>query len=117
MQTRHHFDDGGNVHNRNCRAEGCGKGKRAYVHLRDEVENESYFGMMRRCIKACGRRISEGNVEDIGVAIDLITEFEHVLAEGVAKLNAEGESWARIGDAAGITRQAAQQRWGTRKTA
>lgn len=111
MIDRHEFDDGGNVRNVNCRS--CGQRRRAYVHLRDEVETSSYTDMMRRCIRALGRRIGDGDVEDIGLALALRDELDQAVADGVRRLHEQGESWARIGRGAGITRQGALQRWGS----
>lgn len=41
-------------------------------------------------------------------------EADAELTEAVAKAQAAGVSWERIGEAAGVTRQAAWQRWGKR---
>lgn len=76
------------------------------------VENDAYVEMMRRCVKALGRRIGGGDVEHIALALALRDLLDVAIAEGVATLHQSGESWGRIGRAAGMTRQAAQQRWG-----
>ena len=41
--------------------------------------------------------------------------IDAAMAEAVKGLRAHGYSWAEIGYRLGITRQAAQQRWGTSK--
>jgi hypothetical protein len=43
----------------------------------------------------------------------LADELDAAIAEAVRGLRARGYSWAEIGARLGITRQAAQQRWGT----
>ena len=40
-------------------------------------------------------------------------EIDTAIAKAVNGLRARGYSWAEIGSRLGITRQAAQQRWGT----
>jgi hypothetical protein len=40
-------------------------------------------------------------------------ETEAAIAEAVKSLRTRSYSWAEIGSRLGITRQAAQQRWGT----
>lgn len=42
---------------------------------------------------------------------DAVTHAERQLADAVRAARAAGASWAQIGDAIGLTRQAAQQRW------
>lgn len=80
--------------------------------LRPTVENDAYVEMMRRCVRALGRRIGDGDVEHVGLALALRDEMDAAIAEGVRVLHEAGESWSRIGRAAGMTKQAAQQRWG-----
>ena len=42
----------------------------------------------------------------------LANELDNAIAEAVKGLRGRGYSWAEIGPRLGITRQAAQQRWG-----
>ena len=44
--------------------------------------------------------------------LGLAEEIDTAIAEAVKGLRAFGYSWAGIGSRLGITRQAAQQRWG-----
>lgn len=76
------------------------------------VENGAYMDMMVRCIRSLGRRIAAGDVEDIGRALELRKMLDDELTQAIRKLNDAGESWARIGRGAGITKQTAQVRWG-----
>ena len=84
-------------------------GKRTHT-----VENAAYVEMMGRCIRALGRRIGEGDVEHIGLALELRRQLDQAIADGVTELRRQGEPWANIGRGAGITRQTAQERWGTK---
>ena len=43
---------------------------------------------------------------------DLSAEIDTAIGQAVTGLRAFGYSWAEIGTRLGITRQAAQQRWG-----
>jgi hypothetical protein len=45
--------------------------------------------------------------------LGLAEEIDTAVAEAVKGLRACGYSWAEIGARLGVTRQAAQQRWGT----
>jgi hypothetical protein len=45
--------------------------------------------------------------------LGLAEESDTAIAEALKGLHAYGYSWAEIGVRLGITRQAAQQRWGT----
>jgi hypothetical protein len=44
--------------------------------------------------------------------VGLAKEIDTAIGEAVKGLRASGYSWAEIGSRLGITRQAAQQRWG-----
>lgn len=45
-----------------------------------------------------------------------IAEAQEELERAVARARAAGESWSSIGAAAGVTRQSAHERWGSRAT-
>lgn len=81
------------------------------------VENDAYGDMMRRMARAYGNRIAAGDVEDIGKALAVRDYLDQQIADGVARLHDAGESWSRIGRGAGITKQAAAERWGRKATA
>ncbi|MGP4105308.1 hypothetical protein [Nonomuraea sp. KM90] len=76
------------------------------------VENDQYAAFLRRAIRAYGRRIATGDVEALSDALALSTELDTAIGQAVAGLRAQGYSWADIARPLGITRQAAQQRWG-----
>lgn len=79
-----------------------------------DVETIDYAGMMRRLIRAHGRRVAEADPEDLRDMLALRGELDSAIAEAVAGQRANGHSWTHIADAAGTSRQAAQQRWGTK---
>ena len=80
---------------------------------RRQVENDEYSAFVRRILRAYGRRVGDGDVEAITLMMRLADEIDTAIAEAVKGLRACGYSWAEIGARLGITRQAAQQRWGT----
>ena len=76
------------------------------------VETPSYLSALRRMIRAGGLRVARTDTDDLSILIGLSTELDRAIGTAVMGLRAEGFTWESIGEAAGITRQAAQQRWG-----
>ncbi|MCF0092100.1 hypothetical protein [Micromonospora sp. MH99] len=79
---------------------------------RDVVENDAFGAFARRIIRAHGRRVATGDVEALRDLIALSSVIDEAIGEAVIGLRAFGYSWAEIGSRLGISRQAAQQRWG-----
>jgi hypothetical protein len=79
---------------------------------RRQVENDEYGAFVRRVLRAYGRRVGDGDVEALVLMVGLADEIDAAIGEAVIGLRARGYSWAGIGSRLGITRQAAQQRWG-----
>jgi hypothetical protein len=79
---------------------------------RDGVENDEYAAFTRRIIRAYARRVASGDVEALTDMVGLSTLLDDAISEAVTGLRAHGYSWAEIAARLGITRQAAQQRWG-----
>lgn len=69
--------------------------------------------MMRRMMRAYLARVADGDPDDLAGLVAFIDETEESLAATVrAMRKAYGWSWAEIGAALGVSRQAAQQRFG-----
>jgi hypothetical protein len=81
---------------------------------RRQVENDEYAAFVRRILRAYSHRVGDGDVEALALMLDLAEEIDTAIAEAVKGLHGHGYSWAEIGSRLGITRQAAQQRWGQR---
>ena len=81
---------------------------------RDVVENDEYHAFARRILRAYGRRVAQGDIEALIHMTGLAAEVETSIRQAVIGLRDFGYSWAEIGNRLGITRQAAQQRWGGR---
>jgi hypothetical protein len=79
---------------------------------RPVVENDAYAAFACRILRAYARRVATGDVEALIAMTGLADDIETALREAVTGLRAFGYSWAEIGSRLGVTRQAAQQRWG-----
>ncbi|WP_439427771.1 hypothetical protein [Micromonospora sp. LA-10] len=81
---------------------------------RDVVENDAFAAFARRIIRAHGRRVADGDVEALRDLVALSADLDRAITDAVIGLRAFGYSWTEIGQRLGISRQAAQQRWGDR---
>ena len=79
---------------------------------RRERETPEYADMVERMILAYGRRVGEGDVEELPRMIDMHRVLEEALDRAVVGLREFGYSWGEIAKRTGTSRQAAQQRWG-----
>jgi hypothetical protein len=76
------------------------------------VENDEYAAFAHRVLRAYARRVADGDVEALTLILGLSAEIDSAISQAVTGLRGFGYSWAEIGSRLGITRQAAQQRWG-----
>ena len=76
------------------------------------MENGEYAAFARRILRAYARRISAGDVDALADITVLAADVEDAIRQAVTGLRDFGYSWADIGLRLGVTRQAAQQRWG-----
>ena len=76
------------------------------------VENDAYAGFARRIVRAYSRRIATGDVDGLADLVDLSCQVDTAIHQAVTGLRAFGYSWTEIACRLGITRQAAQKRWG-----
>ena len=77
------------------------------------VENDDYGAFARRILAAYARRIARGDIDALNALTALSADIDTAITDAVTGLRACGYSWADIGTRLGVTRQAAQQRWGT----
>ena len=80
------------------------------------IENDDYAAFTRRVLRSYARRVALGDIEALEAMTGLADDIDTAIAHAVAGLRARGYSWADIGNRLGVTRQAAQQRWGTGST-
>ena len=76
------------------------------------AENDDYAAFARRILRAYARRVADGDIEALTLMLGLSAEIDTAIGQAVTGLRQFGYSWAEIGSRLGITRQAAQQRWG-----
>lgn len=79
---------------------------------REVVENDEFAAFARRIIRAHGRRVAAGDVEALRDLVALSSTIDDAIGDAVMGLRAFGYSWSEIGQRLGISKQAAQQRWG-----
>jgi hypothetical protein len=79
---------------------------------RRPVENDEYAAFVRRAIRAHARRVAAGDVDALADMTGLAADLYEAISLAVIGLRNIGYSWAEIAVRLGVTRQAAQQRWG-----
>ena len=77
------------------------------------VENDEYAAFLGRVLRAYSRRVAAGDIEAVADMTALADELGTAIQAAITSLRARGYSWADIAVRLSITRQAAQQRWGT----
>lgn len=75
-------------------------------------DHGEYFAFARRTVRALARRVGSSDPDDLALMLELKNELDAGLRRAVDDLRAAGFSWAEIANPLGMTRQAAQQRWG-----
>jgi len=81
---------------------------------RRAVENDEYARFVRRVVRAYARRVAGGDIDALADMTGLATELDEAIAQAVIGLRETGYSWTEIAARIGVSRQAAQQRWGRR---
>jgi hypothetical protein len=76
------------------------------------VENKEFHAFARRIIRAYGKRVANGDIEALPELIELAASLDEATTDAVKGLRAFGYSWNEIAARVGMSRQAAQQRWG-----
>jgi hypothetical protein len=79
---------------------------------RPPAENSEYAAFTLRILRAYARRIFAGDIDALTGMTALAAGVEDAPRQAVTGLRGFGHSWAEIGHRPGVTRQAAQQRWG-----
>ena len=79
---------------------------------RPVVENDAYAAFAHRILTAYARRIAGGDLESLPLLAALSADIDTAIGQAITGLRAFGYSWADIAARLGVTRQAAQQRWG-----
>jgi hypothetical protein len=77
------------------------------------VENAQYASFARRVLKAYARRVADGDIAALRELAVFVSDVDDATREAVTGLRRFGYSWLDIATQVGISKQAAQQRWGT----
>jgi hypothetical protein len=81
------------------------------------IENDEYAAFLGRVIRAYSRRVAAGDIEAIAGMATVADEIDTAIQDAISGLRTTGYSWADIALRLNVTRQAAQQRWGSVRTA
>lgn len=84
---------------------------------RREVETASYLAFARRIIRGAGERVAQADDWELAELVSLRDDVEAAITKAVAGLRAQGHSWQYIGDALGIKRHSAYERYAERISA
>jgi hypothetical protein len=76
------------------------------------TENTDYAAFASRVLKAHGRRVAEGDIEGLTELVNLTRQLDEAITNAISGLRTLGYTWADVALRLGITRQAAQQKWG-----
>jgi hypothetical protein len=76
------------------------------------VETLPFIQAVSRMIRAAGKRVADSDEFELYELYALREVLDDAIRDGVRGQLAIGRSWAHIGSALGVSRQAAQQRWG-----
>jgi hypothetical protein len=80
--------------------------------VRARYETPEYAAMMRRMLKAWGRRVADADPEDLAELIAARVLLDKITGEAIARMRTDHAlSWSDIARAAGTSRQAAYERW------
>lgn len=89
--------------------------------MKREYSNEEYCDFARRVVAGLVRRTAEGDMEDLRRTSALFDEFGLQLEDAIDELNDDGSpagySWREIGQALGISRSTAHNRFARRGAA
>lgn len=88
------------------------KGRQGNPDKRKTVETLPYIDFARRVIRGAGRRVADADEFELAALVELRRDLEYAIGEAIAGQRAYGRSWQHIGDALGISRQAAHERYG-----
>ena len=80
--------------------------------VKRERKLPEYCSMVRRVLRAHGRRVGDADPEDLTDLVALRVELDKAIAVAIMGQRRAGFSWADIGRGLGVTRQAAQMTWG-----
>lgn len=78
------------------------------------IETPEFAAMMRRMVRAYGRRVGDADPVDLEEMVALRDHLEAAIEEAVAGQK-RSFSWAEVAEGLGVTREAAWKRYGKKK--
>ncbi len=84
---------------------------------RGVVENPAFAAFAARILRAAARRVGDGDIEGLAGLVALRCELDQAISAAVEGLRQArwSYSWSEIAAVLGVSRQAAQQRYGVRR--
>lgn len=79
------------------------------------VETLDYLKMLRRMIRAAGRRVGDADEHELRELLSMREALDSAITDAVRGQRSIGRSWASIAEATGTTRQAAWEKWKDKK--
>jgi hypothetical protein len=76
------------------------------------TQNTEFAAFARRILRAYARRVADGDIEALRSLTTLASDVDNATRDAVRGLRLWGYSWSDIADCLGVSRQAAQHRWG-----
>jgi hypothetical protein len=75
------------------------------------VETMDYLAMVKRMLRAAGRRVADADEIELAELVKLRDELEATIAAAVQGQHDRGVSWRGIAAGLGMTRQSAHERY------
>ena len=76
------------------------------------VENPQYAAFVARILRAYARRVAAGDIEALRSMVALRSDVDTAVRTAVEGLRSVGYSWSEVGFRLGVSKQAAQMRYG-----
>jgi len=77
-----------------------------------QVETSEFLKMLSRLIRAAGRRVADADEHELSQFVGLRDQLEQSIIIAIQGQLNSGRSWSHIGQALGVSRQGAFQRYG-----
>jgi hypothetical protein len=82
---------------------------------RRPVENKAFAAFARRIVRAFSRRVAQGDIDALTDLLEFAANLDDAIQDAVTGLREYGYSWSEIAQRAGIRKQTACERWGSKQ--
>lgn len=76
------------------------------------TETDEFGAFVRRIVRAYRRRVAAQDIEGLAGLVALRGDLDEAIVAAVGELRRQDYSWTDVARVLGVTRQAAQQRYG-----